>query len=99
MANELNGAAASFGAPVPDIYIDDIPGFDLINGTLRLDLATFTRADPIPPSDLTVSVIGRLIMPVETAQRLSLGLYDYLKKMGFDPSAATGAPAEGSDLN
>lgn len=94
MAKELGGQAAAFGAPVPDIFIDDIPGFDLISGTIRLDLATYTRAEPIPPSDIGVSVIGRLIMPIETAQRLSVGLYDYLKKQGLDPNAVVGASDE-----
>jgi hypothetical protein len=91
MAKELGGKAAAFGAPVPDLFIDDIPGYDLLNNTIRLDLATWNRAEPIPPSEITVSVVGRAIMPIETAQRLCVGLYDFLRQHGLDPNAAAGA--------
>lgn len=86
MANEFSGIKAVFGAPAPDIFFDDATGFDIVNGVLRIDLGTVTRSGPIPPSDPQISVIGRLVMPIETAQRLCLGLYDYLKKTGHDPA-------------
>jgi hypothetical protein len=29
-------------------------------------------------------IIGRLVIPVANAQALAIGLYDFLKKQGFD---------------
>lgn len=91
MAKIFKGAPAVFRAPIADIFVDEVTGFDLINGNLRIDLATIVRAEPIPPSDAVVNIIGRLILPTESAQRLCLGLYDYLKNHGLDPVAAAGA--------
>ena len=90
MAKEYKGIPAAFGAPVPDTFIDEVTGFDMINGTVRLDLAVYTRVEPIPQSDAVVSVIERLIMPIPTAQRLCVGLFDYLTKQGFDPKDVVG---------
>lgn len=95
MAKEFKGVAAVFRSTVPDIFVDEITGFDLINGTIRLDLATIIRSEPIPPSDPAVALVGRLILPTESAQRLCLGLYDYLKKQGLDPVAVASSAEEG----
>jgi len=86
MANEFNGIGALFGATVPDVFADDAVGFEVINGTVRITLGSVGRSEPIPPSDPVMAVIVRLVLPIESAQRLSLGLYDFLQKQGLDPS-------------
>ena len=87
MVKEFNGLPATFGLPVPDVFADEAVAFDIINGTLRIAFGTITRTEPVPPSNASVAVIGRLIMPIESAQRLCLGLYDFLQKQGLDPKS------------
>ena len=86
MAKEYSGLPAVFGAPVPDFFADDATGFEIMNGTVRISLGTIVRSEPVHPSDAAMAIIGRLILPTEAAQRLCLGLYDFLKKQGLDPS-------------
>jgi len=86
MGNEGNGLTMQFGAPVPDVFADDAVMFDMVNGTIRITFGVMTATEPTPPSPVAMAVIGRLILPANAAQRLCLGLYDYLKKIGLDPS-------------
>jgi hypothetical protein len=87
MANEWGGIPAIFGAPIPDVFADEAAMFDMFNGTLRITFAVAVATEPAAPSPMAMANIGRLVMPIESAQRLSLALYDYLKQRGFDPSA------------
>lgn len=86
MAKEFSGLPAFFGAPVPDVFADDAVGFEVFNGTVRISFGTVVRTEPALPSDAAIAIIGRLVMPIQSAQRLSLGLYDFLQKQGLDPA-------------
>ena len=85
MAYEAAGLPVSFGSNVPDVFSDDAVMFDIVNGTLRITFGVVGPTEPVPPSPAGMAVIGRLIMPIASAQRLCLGLYDYLEKTGFKP--------------
>ena len=87
MANENMGLPAMFGSPIPDVFADEAVMFDMINGTIRISFAVVTPTEPGAPSTVAMASVGRLIMPVNGAQRLSLALYDYLKKCDLDPAA------------
>lgn len=87
MAHEAGGLPISFGANVPDVFADDTIMFDIVNGTLRITFGVVAPTEPAAPSPIGMCAIGRLILPMESAQRLSLGLYDYLKQKGFDPAS------------
>jgi hypothetical protein len=86
MANEAAGLPVQFGASVPDVFADDAVMFDMVNNTVRITFGVVTSTEPAAPSPMGMSVIGRLVLPATSAQRLCLGLYDYLKKQGLDPS-------------
>lgn len=45
-------------------------------------------------SDMQFVVIGRLVLGVASAQRLALGLFDYLKHQGLDPACVVSADDE-----
>jgi hypothetical protein len=47
----LQRGPAEFGPTIPDIFADEITGFDLINDTFRLDLSIYVRREPMPPSE------------------------------------------------
>lgn len=86
MANEGPQLIGDFS--VPDVFADEGVTFNLVNGTVRITFASARAESPVAGSKMALVAIGRLIMPVEAAQRLSLGLHDYLVKMGLDPTAA-----------
>ena len=72
----------------PDFFADEAILFDLVNGTARVTFAVAKNETPVAGSKSALVAIGRLIMPVASMQRLSLGLHDYLVKQGLDPSAS-----------
>jgi len=87
MANEWAGMPTTFGAPVPDVFADEAAMFDIINGTIRITFAVAAAAEPAAPTTMVMANVGRLIMPIQSAQRLSLALYDFLKQRDLDPAA------------
>lgn len=84
------GALVSFGQSVPDVFADEVIGFENINGTIRIRFAVASPSEPVPPAPVQLEIIGRLIMPTAGAQKLCLALYDFLKNQGLDPSALVG---------
>lgn len=71
-----------------DVFADEAMDFDIVNGTLRIRFGVARPDVPTMPARQQLVHIGRLIMPVQSAQRLCVGLYDFLKSAGLDPSAA-----------
>ena len=66
-----------------DVFADAGASFSLIGGVVRV---TFTAIRPLKVGGENAHVvIGYLNMPLEGAQSLCLGLYDFLKQRGHDP--------------
>jgi hypothetical protein len=91
MAKEFSGIAAVSNEFTPDFFVDEALGFESINGTVRITMGVVKMIEPCPPSPVQMVAIGRLIIGVEGAQRLALGLFDYLKSQGHDPRALIGS--------
>jgi hypothetical protein len=72
----------------PDVFADEAILFDLVNGTVRITFAVARNETPNAGSAQALVAMGRLVMPVASVQRLSLGLHDYLTKHGLDPTAS-----------
>jgi hypothetical protein len=72
----------------PEVFAAEAIGFLLHQGNVHITL-TSPRSDhgTQPPTANNV-VIGRLVMPLVGAQRFVMGLYDFLKTRGFDPTGA-----------
>jgi hypothetical protein len=70
-----------------DVFADEAMVFDVINGTVRITFGVCREAEPGIGGGRVFSTVGRLVMPAGGAQKLALGLYDFLKKAGLDPSA------------
>jgi hypothetical protein len=67
-----------------EVFADAAASFSLAGGVVRV---TFTAFRPLEVGGESAHVvIGRLAIPVEGAQGLAIGLYDFLKQRGLDPS-------------
>jgi hypothetical protein len=91
MANTAGKMGVISNPHVPDIFADEALSFDLINGTVRISLASIKMVEAAAPSPNQYVTVGRLVMTVPGAQRLAIALFDYLKKNGLDPTAVVGA--------
>jgi hypothetical protein len=80
MAKDFSGTPVLANPFSPDILVDEALSFERINGTIRITLAAARMVDGVPPSPVQLVVIGRLIMGMDSAERLAVGLFDYLKK-------------------
>jgi hypothetical protein len=93
MADEPNIAIIDPGSGV-DVFADEALDFDIVNGTLRIRFGIARPDKPTLPAQEQLVHIGRLIMPVVSAQRLCIGLYNSLKNAGLDPIATVGGSPE-----
>lgn len=86
MENEGPKLVGDFG--VPDVFADEAILFDLLNDTVRITFAIARPETQFAGAERSLVAIGRLVLPIGSAQRLSAGLHDYLSKQGLDPSAS-----------
>ena len=70
----------------PEVFAAEALGFFVHAGNIHITFATPRASHTANPSPINRVVIGRLVMPVQGAQSLAIGLYDFLKKQGFDPA-------------
>jgi hypothetical protein len=71
----------------PDLYADEAVGFSMSNGVAKITLASARANHVSKPGPVNHVVIGRIVMPIQTAQNLAAGLFDFLKSHGVDPLA------------
>jgi hypothetical protein len=90
MAKDFGGVPVITNPLAGDVLADEALGFEFVNGTIRITLASARMADGSPPSDMQLVVIGRLVMGFQPAQRLAMGLFDYLKKIEADAAGPSG---------
>jgi hypothetical protein len=76
----------------PEIFVDGAWSFSVINGVVRIVLTSVRSPQSVTAPGVAVPVIvGRLVMPVNGAQALAIGLNDFLEKQGLSPTAAATA--------
>src|SRR5215471_15861744 len=78
----------------PEVFSTDASGFLRLEGNIHITFEAPRVNHVSNPGPVNRVVIGRLVMPISGAQRLVLGLYDYLKKQGLDPMAAMTPPRD-----
>lgn len=98
MAEENNGVAIVGESP-GDVFADEALDFDIVNGTLRIRFGVARPSQPTMPATQQLVHIGRLIMPIDSAQRMVIGLHNMLANVGLDPSGAVRAPGDPGSLN
>jgi hypothetical protein len=69
-----------------EIFADEATGFFLHNGNLSITLSSARADHSSDPAPVSRVVVGRIVLPVNGALALALGLYDFLKRMGIDPA-------------
>ena len=88
MATEYGGLPVIANPLAPDVLADEALGFELVNGTVRITFASAKMAEGAPPSPVQWVVLGRLVMGPDSAHRLAVGLFDYLKTQGIGGETA-----------
>ena len=71
----------------PDVFASAAVGFFNFNGSIMITFEAAHVDHSKSPGPVNRVVIGRLVMPTGGAQGLALGLYNFLKDQGLDPSA------------
>lgn len=72
----------------PEVFATDAPYFAHGGGIVSITLVSSRwDASEAPSGSAKRIVIGRIVMPVMGAQRLAIGLYDFLKKSGLDQTS------------
>lgn len=70
----------------PDVFATEAVGFLNFQGNIFVTLSAPRPDYSTDPAKMERVVIGRLVMPIAGAQHFALGLYDFLKKQGLDPT-------------
>jgi hypothetical protein len=69
----------------PDVFADEAIGFFVRNGVISITFSTARVDHSTAPGPVNRVVIGRLVMPIDGAQGLAVGLYDFLAQRGLAP--------------
>lgn len=72
----------------PEFFADEASGFFVHNGNLSITFAAARIDHTISPGPLNRVVMARIVLPINVAQALALGLFDFLKSQGMDPTKA-----------
>lgn len=78
----------------PEVFASNASGFVNIDGSIVITLEARKSDFSGDSPKATRHVVGRLIMPASGAHALAVGLFDYLKSIGLDPSAGTAGGAQ-----
>lgn len=62
----------------PDVFADGATGFFNINGTIKITLESLRVDHSASPGPVHRVVIGRLTMPVATAEAMAKGLLEFI---------------------
>ena len=72
----------------PDVFATGISGFAMFFGNVSISFESARVDHSTAPGPVNRVLIGRLVLPVQIAQQLSLALHSYLVDQGLDPTAA-----------
>lgn len=75
----------------PDVYADEAAGFFIHSGNVKITFTSARVNHVSAPGPVNRVVVGRLVMSVEAAQSLAVGLFDFLKSRGVAPPQLVGA--------
>ncbi|HEY4252300.1 MAG TPA: hypothetical protein VGM87_13900 [Roseomonas sp.] len=68
----------------PDVFADEVSGVFLHRGVARITFASARVNHSTVPGPINRVVIGRLIMPAQSAAELAVQLFDFLKNNGIE---------------
>lgn len=73
----------------PDVFADGGTGFFLFGGNIRITFESLRVNHATTPGPVSRVVIGRLVMPMESAENLDKGLLDFIEKQRSQQNAPT----------
>ena len=76
----------------PTMYATAYSGIWLYAGAVHVTLEASRINHSTSPGSIQRVVIGKLVMPVEAAQRLAVGLFKFLTEHGVPPPNLPGPP-------
>jgi hypothetical protein len=82
--NEIPAIPVAENLFAAEVYADDASFFSIKNGNVSIAFSSLRFDNSSDPGVMKRVIIGRLVIPVANAQALAIGLYDFLKKQGFD---------------
>ena len=62
----------------PDVFADEVTGFYIFAGVLRITLESVRVDHSTSPGPLNRVVIGQLVMPVQAAENMARGVLQFL---------------------
>jgi hypothetical protein len=84
------GAVSILDLPhAPDVFADRLHGAFLCNGNIHMTLVSRRCDYAAQPSAFTDTVIGRLVMPFDAAERAAKFLLEFVERMKKVHSAAS----------
>ena len=69
----------------PEVFAAEAVGFLVNAGNIHITFATPRVNHATSPGPVNRVVMARLVMPIQGAQGLAAGLYDFLKNQRLDP--------------
>jgi hypothetical protein len=67
----------------PELFASAATGFFVANGNIAITFESVRADHSTSPGPLNRVVVGRVVMPVQGAQALVVGLFDFLEKQGL----------------
>jgi hypothetical protein len=68
----------------PETFATAATGFFVADGNVAITFESARVDHSQSPGPVSRVVVGRVVMPVQGAQALAIGLFDFLEKQGFD---------------
>jgi hypothetical protein len=65
----------------PDFFADDVAGFFLLNGNVRITFVSNRVSHISTPGPVNNVVIGRLVMPIAAAESMARQVLGFIEKM------------------
>jgi len=78
-----------YDAQVPDLFADGTTGFFSFNGIVRITLESVRANHVTSPAVAERVVVGRLVMPVEAAEKLARALLEFIGERTPGPPPPT----------
>lgn len=69
----------------PEVFASEVSFYSVANGNISITLTSFRWDYSSSPPRMTKVVVGRVVLPIDGAKNLAIGLYDFMNKQGHAP--------------
>lgn len=86
-----NGPTFLDSAHAPDVFADSATGFFVSDGNMKITFEAYRVDHSTSPGPINRVVIGRLVMPLASAEALARGMLDMIEKSRQTPQQQSSA--------